>query len=138
MGGSRKKTAVRGNTSTINSIAMQESQRSAIRATQENTAAAGARVAPLSARRLGAAVGTTGVIFYLGCILTMTTVSGDKAVTFFNSLMHGIDVGPILRTNVSAFEVVLGIVSTFVLGWFAGALVAQLYNWGLRRDRRDA
>lgn len=116
---------------------MQEPQSSAISANQKSPAKAGPRVVPLSATRLGAAVGMTGVIFYLGCILTMSTVPRHKAITFFNSILHGIDVGPILRTNVSIFEVGLGIVSTFVLGWFAGALIAGFYNWGLNGQRRE-
>jgi hypothetical protein len=29
--------------------------------------------------------------------------------------------------------VLLGIVATFVLGWFAGAMIAAFYNWGARR-----
>ncbi|MCB1095994.1 MAG: hypothetical protein KDN22_10510 [Verrucomicrobiae bacterium] len=70
----------------------------------------------------------TGVVFYLGCIVTMSTVPREKAITFFNSLLHGLDVAPILRAEVSFFEVALGIVSTFVLGWFAGAMIAGFYN----------
>jgi hypothetical protein len=64
-------------------------------------------------------VGATGVVFYLGCVLTMATVSHERAVVFFNSLAHGIDFGPILRHSVPFGEVVLGITGTFVLGWFA-------------------
>jgi hypothetical protein len=41
-------------------------------------------------------------------------------------MAHGIDVGPILRHNVSFGEVVLGIISTFVLGWFAGAYNSRI------------
>jgi hypothetical protein len=116
---------------------MNEPKNSATSANQKVPAKAGPRVAPLSATRMGAAVGMTGVLFYPGCILTMSTVSRDKAITFFNSLLHGLDVGPILRTSVSTVEVVLGIVSTFVLGWFAGALIAGFYNWGLNWQRRE-
>ena len=113
-------------------------QNSGTSANPKASANTASRIAPLSPTRLGASVGMTGVIFYLGCILTMSTVSRDKAITFFNSLFHGLDVGPILRTSVSTFEVVLGIVSTFVLGWFAGALIAGFYNWGLSWQRREA
>jgi hypothetical protein len=75
-------------------------------------------------RRMGFAGGATGVVFYLGCVLTMATVSHDRAVAFFSALAHGIDVDPILRHSVPFGEVVLGIIGTFVLGWFAGALIA--------------
>ncbi len=87
-------------------------------------------------RRLGFAVGATGVVFYLGCILTMATVSHDRAVAFFNAMAHGIDVGPVLRHNVPFGEVALGIISTFVLGWFAGAIIAAFYNLSLTFRRR--
>jgi len=48
----------------------------------------------LNPRGRGLAFGATGLVFYLGCMLTMATVPQDSAVTFFNSLMHGLDVGP--------------------------------------------
>lgn len=91
----------------------------------------------LSMARLGFGMGLTGVIFYLGCILTMATVSRETAVVFFNSLLHGLDVAPILREEVPFGEVMLGIISTFVLGWFAGALVAGFYNWGIRSSEES-
>lgn len=84
----------------------------------------------LSPRAFGFAFGATGVLFYLGCVLTMSTVPREKAILFFNSLLHGIDVTPILRHSVSPAEVCLGIVGTFVLGWFAGAFIAIFYNVG--------
>lgn len=82
--------------------------------------------------RMGFAVGCVAVLFYLGCMLTMATVPHDQAVTFFNSLLHGLDVEPVLREAVPANEVCLGLVSTFVLGWLAGAAVAGFYNLGRR------
>ena len=90
----------------------------------------------LSPRHLGFAVGGTGVLFYLGCMLTMSTVPREKAIIFFNSLLHGIDVTPILRATVSPGEICLGLVGTFVLGWFAGALVALFYNLGFAGRQR--
>lgn len=90
----------------------------------------------INARRLGVAVGSTGVLFYLACILTMSTAPRDKAILFFNSLLHGVDVTPILREHVPPLEVLLGIVSTFVLGWFAGALIAGFYNLSAGRIRK--
>ncbi len=85
---------------------------------------------------LGYAFGATGVVFYLGCVLTMATVSHEKAVIFFNSLMHGIDVGPILKTSVPVSQVALGLVTIFILCWFAGVLIAGIYNLGVRLGKR--
>lgn len=90
----------------------------------------------ISPRRLGIAFGLTGVVFYLGCIITMSTVSRDKAIVFFNNLLHGLDVTPILREHVPLGEAMLGIVSTFVLGWFAAAMIAGFYNWGARSSSK--
>ncbi len=88
--------------------------------------------ARLNPKRLGLGFGATGVVFYLGCMLTMATVPREKAVVFFNSLLHGLDVESILKTSVPAGEVVLGLITTFILGWFAGVLIAGFYNLGLR------
>ena len=82
----------------------------------------------LSPRQLGFGFGATGVLFYLGCVLTMSTVPRQTAIAFFNSLLHGIDVAPILRPHVWPGEVCLGVLGTFVLGWFAGAFIAIFYN----------
>jgi hypothetical protein len=42
-------------------------------------------------RRLEFAVGATGVVFYLGCVLTMAKVSHDGSVASLNALAHGIE-----------------------------------------------
>jgi hypothetical protein len=89
----------------------------------------------LNPRCLGLAFGATGLMFYLGCMLTMATVPQKSAVTFFNSLLHGLDVGPILKTSVPPTQVVLGLITTFVLGWFAGVLIAGIYNLSLRMGK---
>ena len=92
------------------------------------TTLSSARLNPL---RLGLGFGATGVVFYLGCMLTMAIVPREKAVVLFNSLLHGFNVDPILKTGVPAAEVVLGLVTTFILGWFAGVLIAGIYNLSL-------
>ena len=91
--------------------------------------------ASLNPLSLGLAFGATGLVFYLGCMLTMATVPQDSAVTFFNSLLHGLDVGPILKTSVPPAQVALGLATTFILGWFAGVLIAGIYNLSLRMGR---
>jgi hypothetical protein len=32
--------------------------------------------------------------------------------------------------------VLVGLIGTFILGWIAGAMVAEFYNWGLDIRRR--
>ncbi len=89
----------------------------------------------LNPQWLGLGFGATGVIFYLGCILTMATVSHEQAVLFFNSLLHGLDIEPILKTSVPLGDIVLGLVTTFILGWFAGVLIAGFYNLNLHTSK---
>ena len=86
----------------------------------------------LNPKYLGLAFGATGVVFCLGCMLTMATVTHDETVVFFNSLLHGLDVGPILKTSVPVSQVALGLVTIFILCWFAGVLIAGIYNLGAR------
>jgi hypothetical protein len=86
----------------------------------------------LNPRCLGLAFGATGLVFYFGCMLTMATVPHESAVTFFNSLLHGLDVEAILKISVPPAQVLLGLVTTFILGWFAGVLIAGTYNLSLR------
>ena len=86
----------------------------------------------LNPKYFGLAFAATGLVFYLGCMLTMATVPHEAAVIFFNSLLHGLDVEPVLKTSVPPTQVALGLVTTFILGWFAGVLIAGIYNLGLR------
>lgn len=44
--------------------------------------------------------------------------------------MHGIDVSSIIRTEMPWWEMVMGIVEIFILGWLIGAAVAGIYNAG--------
>ncbi len=60
----------------------------------------------------------------------MGTVGREGSIIFFNSLMHGIDVSSIIRTEMPWWEMVMGIVEIFILGWLIGAAVAGIYNAG--------
>ena len=51
----------------------------------------------LSIKRFGFAVGAVSALLYLGCMFVMVTVPKDAVIRFFNSLMHGVDVAPIMR-----------------------------------------
>ncbi len=87
----------------------------------------------LSPIRLGLSFGATGVVFYLGCMLTMAIVPHSQALVLYNSMLHGFDVTPILRPSVPIGESVLGLIATFIGGGLAGCMIAGFYNWGLRR-----
>lgn len=89
----------------------------------------------LSVKRLGFAFGATAALLYLGCVFVMLTVPQPAVVAFFNSLLHGWDVEPIMRWDMPWWEAVVGIIEMFILAWLTGALVAVLYN--LTADREE-
>ena len=70
----------------------------------------------------------TGAILYLGCMLVMATVGHSGTVTFFNSLLHGVDISSIIRKSIPLWEAGVGIVETFILSWLVGVCVAGIYN----------
>lgn len=88
----------------------------------------------LSPIRLGLSFGTTGVVFYLGCMLMMAIVPHSQVLILSNSMLHGFDVAPVLRTNVPVGEAALGLFATLIGGGLAGSLVAGFYNLGLRKN----
>jgi hypothetical protein len=87
-------------------------------------------------KRFGIAWGSTAALLYLGCVLVMSTVSRDTQVLFFNSLLHGIDVTPILRPTMPVWEMAMGLVETFIVAWLVGASIASIYNVGVRSATR--
>ncbi len=87
-------------------------------------------------RRFGMALGLTSALLYLGCVFVMWTVGKEASILFFNSLMHGIDVTSIIRTDIPWWEVAMGLVEIFILGWLTGATIASIYNFGLDRQKR--
>jgi hypothetical protein len=88
----------------------------------------------LSIKKLGMAVGTTGAVLYIGCIILMISVGREGTIFFFNSLLHGLDVEPIIRMSVPPLDALFGIIQTFILGWLVGALIAAIYNIGIGKE----
>lgn len=86
----------------------------------------------INIRKFGFAFGTTFALLYLGCVIVMSAIGRDAAIFFFNSLMHGVDVTSILRTDMPLYEMALGLIEIFILGWLIGATVASLYNFSLK------
>ena len=88
----------------------------------------------LSVRRFGFAFGATWALGYAGCVFVMLTTPKDVIIRFFNSLMHGIDVTPIMRWDMPWPEMVVGVTEIFIIGWLWGALIAVLYNLGIGKE----
>jgi len=82
----------------------------------------------LNIKKMGLALGLTGALLYVGCVLVMATVGREGTVKFFNSLLHGLDTSSIIRMDVPVLEVFFGIIQVFILSWLIGACVAAFYN----------
>jgi 2TM family of unknown function (DUF5676) len=93
-------------------------------------------VETLSVRRLGFALGGGFAALYLSCAFVMLTASHEAAIRFFNSILHGVDVAPIMRWNMPWGEMAVGVLEVFILGWLFGAAIASLYNLGAEQRRQ--
>ena len=91
----------------------------------------------ISVKRFGMAFGVTSALLYLGCVFVMGTVGREASIVFFNSLMHGIDVTTIIRTDMPFWEMVIGVLTIFILGWLSGATIASIYNLGLDNKKQE-
>jgi hypothetical protein len=89
----------------------------------------------ISIKRLGLATASVFALIYLGCVFVMATVPKATAVRFFNSLAHGVDWAPIMRWDTPLWEMAVGVLEVFILGWLVGAAFAAFYNVGARPER---
>ncbi|NNE77630.1 MAG: hypothetical protein HKN31_11225 [Pricia sp.] len=89
----------------------------------------------INIKKLGFAMGLTGALVYLGCMVVMLTAGREGTIDFFNSLLHGLDTTSIIRMDVPFWEAAIGIVQTFIIGWLIGALIAAFYNVQLKNRR---
>ena len=84
-------------------------------------------------RRFGLAWGITAALLHLGCVIVVSSVSRETQILFFNSLLHGIDVSAIARSQMPLWEMVVGITETFIIAWLIGASIGSIYNFGTHR-----
>tara|TARA_R110000744_G_scaffold22230_1_gene57176 strand:- start:41 stop:313 length:273 start_codon:yes stop_codon:yes gene_type:complete len=87
----------------------------------------------LNVKKFGFAMGLTGAIIYAGCMIVLATAGQEGSITFFNSLLHGLDTTSIIRIDVPIWEALIGIVQTFIIAWLTGALIAAFYNVQLKK-----
>lgn len=92
----------------------------------------------LSIRRFGFALGSACALTYLACACVMSNVSREATIRFFNRILHGLDVTPILTSTMTLGGVITGVIEVFVLGWLFGAILACFYNISGRLDGRRA
>jgi len=89
----------------------------------------------INIKRFGLAFGITGALLHLGCIFLMTVIGHDGTVSFFNSLLHGLDSSSIVRTDIPVWEAIIGFIETFILSWFVGACIASVYNFSVKKHK---
>ncbi len=82
----------------------------------------------INVKKFGFAMGLTGALVYLGCMIVMLTAGREGTIDFFNSLLHGLDTNSIIRMDVPLWEAAIGIIQTFIVWWLIGALIAAFYN----------
>ena len=82
----------------------------------------------ISVKAAGFAVGMACGTLYIACAALMLIAPRDAVVRFFNSIMHGLDIEPIVRWDMPWWEACVGVIEITILGWLIGALVAALYN----------
>lgn len=88
----------------------------------------------LSVKATGCALGTSCALLYVGCVFIMLVAPKETVVRFFNSILHGWDVTPIMRWDMAWWEAALGTVEMFILSWLFGALFAVIYNFCARKQ----
>lgn len=86
----------------------------------------------INVKKFGFGMGLTGALLYAGCMVVLATAGQEGSITFFNSLLHGLDTTSIIRINVPIWEALIGIVQTFIIAWLTGALIAAFYNAQLK------
>lgn len=86
----------------------------------------------LNVKKFGMSLGLTFALLYLGCALVVIIAGHEASISFFNTLLHGIDVSSIVRMDMPLWEALLGIVEIFILGWLIGACIAGFYNANLK------
>jgi len=82
----------------------------------------------LSITRLGFALASLFAVLYGVSMLIVMTGPRDTVIAFFNSILHGIDVTSIMRWEMPWWEMVVGILEVFIIGWLCGAALASFYN----------
>ncbi|HEX2787545.1 MAG TPA: DUF5676 family membrane protein [Ignavibacteria bacterium] len=86
----------------------------------------------INIKKFGLAFGTTSGLLYLGCAILLSILGKEQTVFFFNTLLHGIDVSTIIKPTMSFGIAVIGLIESFILGWFVGVCIAAIYNFSLK------
>ena len=92
----------------------------------------------IKVRRFGIAWGMTFTIIYVSSIILFLIAGHEGVVFVLNSIIHGVDFSSILRHDMAASEMTIGIVEVFVIGYLMGATIASIYNFHFVRFDNQA
>jgi len=85
-------------------------------------------------KRFGMATGATFAILNILCLALLMILGTETLVMLANGFMHGLDISPLVKTNpLTLGQILLGIIETFAVGFLAGACIAGIYNFSLKR-----
>ena len=85
----------------------------------------------LDVKKFGMAFGATFGLFYLGCVIVVMSSGKEGIVFLYNTLLHGIDVSSIIRTEMPIINMIIGLVEFTIFGWLLGATIASIYNYSM-------
>ncbi len=69
-----------------------------------------------------------GLAFYLSCVVFMAIAGNTGTLWLFNALLHGLDIGTIIRNHVPLSQAIAGSFITAILFGGTGWLTAFVYN----------
>ncbi len=92
----------------------------------------------LDVRNFGIAIGAASALAYAACALSMLILPHETMIRLYNTLLHGVDIGPIMREDISLIESAFGCALTFILAGIFGAVIAAVYNACTARSTKGA
>ena len=91
------------------------------------------RVYRLSVTRLSFAMASIFAFVYAASVIIVMSGPQEVTIRFLNSILHGFDVTAIMRWEMPWWEMVVGVLEVFIIGWLCGAAMAIMYNLPARK-----
>ncbi len=82
----------------------------------------------LRVKQFGIAAGITTALLSLVCAILIMLLGREGTIIFSNNIFHGLDVSLIVSDKITFWQVLLGLIETFVIGLLIGVGLAFFYN----------
>lgn len=89
----------------------------------------------INPKKFGLSIGATFAMLYTACMIVIMTVGKEGVVFLFNTIFHGIDVTSLIRTTMPWYNMAIGLIEIFIIGWLLGATIASIYNFGIKNEK---